>query len=106
MRTLQLIFVGLALCATSLCKAVNAPDFTFTQEVYKYLNHLPVEVKEEVEVKVIFTMNNENEIIVKNVEVDDPYLRKLITRRLDHRKMYSVLDPAIKEYTLPILIKL
>ncbi|MFZ0488706.1 MAG: hypothetical protein WBV11_04810 [Salegentibacter sp.] len=106
MKTLQLVFVGLALCATSLCRAVNAPDFTFTQEVYKYLNNLPVEVKEEVKVNVVFTMNEHNEIEIKSVETEDPYLRKVITRRLEHRKMYSFLDPSIKEYTLPIVIKL
>lgn len=106
MKTLRLIFVGLGLCATSLCRAVNAPDFTFTQEVYKYLNHLPLEVKEEVKVNVVFTMNGNNEIEIKSVEAEDPYIRKVITRRLEHRRMYSVLDPSITEYTLPILIKL
>lgn len=107
MKTLQLFIITLALITTGVCNAATpTPTPKFTSEVKVYLQELPLELEHEIDVKVKFSMNEENEIIVHSVEARNRYLRKLIAYRLDHQKMNAQLDPDVKEYTLPIRITL
>lgn len=106
MRKLQLFMLGLMLVATSLCKAETLPGVEFTTEVRSYLKDLPIEISRQAFVEVKFSMNEKNEIVIHSIDTRDRTLRKVIAQRLDHQKMMCSLDPAIKEYTLPIRIEL
>ena len=107
MKTLKLFFITLALITTGICSA-GTPDPTpeFSSEVKAYLKELPLELEHEIEVKVNFSMNSDNEIIIHSVDARSLFLRKLIAYRLDHQKMHAQLDSDVEEYTLPIRITL
>lgn len=105
MKKLQLLFIALALGTVSLCSAAAKPAIDFASEVKLHLENLPLEIEHEVTLNVKFSLNEKNEIIVNSVDADNAHLKKIITQRLSHQKMYSRLDPSIKEYTLPVRIK-
>lgn len=98
--------LGLMLVASSLCEAETLPDLDFTTEVRSYLKDLPLKITREISLEVKFSLNEKNEILIHSIDAKDRSLRKLIAQRLDHQKMRSSLDRAVKEYTLPIRIKL
>ncbi|MFD1095454.1 hypothetical protein [Salegentibacter chungangensis] len=106
MRKLQLFALLLAIFSVSVCKADPGPSKTFTAEVYQHLQSLPLKLKEELKFQVKFSLNTSNEIEIISVGSDDPYVNHVIKKRLEGKKMRTLLDPSIKEYKLPISIQL
>ncbi|AVR45900.1 hypothetical protein C7S20_11910 [Christiangramia fulva] len=104
MKKLQLVFITLALITTSICSASTKPSSDFVSEVKTYLQDLPLEIKHDVSIKVSFSLNEKNEMVVHSVKAPNVFLRKLITKRLDHVKMNASLDSSFEEYTLPVRI--
>ncbi|HEY9185775.1 MAG TPA: hypothetical protein VIM94_10660 [Salegentibacter sp.] len=109
MKKLQLFLLVLAIGFGSAVKAAELPvdpTSAFKYEVEKLLEDLPIELEEEEkEVNLTITFNKNNEIVVLSVECDDPYVKSVIKKRLNYKKVKTQLDKSIKEYKLPIRLK-
>lgn len=105
MKKLQLFLLALLVSAGSILNAKNPPEESFTTEVYELLENLPIEIEEELMVNLVITFNDQNEIVVLSVDGNDPYLKSIIKKRLNYKKVNSVLDASIHEYRLPVRIK-
>ena len=109
MKKLQLFLLVLAIGFGSAVKAADLPidpTSAFKYEVEKLLEDLPIELEEEEKmVNLTITFNKNNEIVVLSVECDDPYVRSVIKKRLNYKKVDVQLDNSIREYKLPIRIK-
>ncbi len=51
---------------------------------------------------VLFTVNNENEIVVLSVQTDDQALEDLVKARLNYHKMESTALAEGRRYTVPV----
>jgi len=98
---LGIIFIG----SSSFTATSNLPDKAFIQQLYVMLDNLPLEIEEEILVEVAFTLNAKNQIAVLSVEAEDPFVRKLIKKRLDNKTVAIPIKSA-GTYLLPIRIKL
>ncbi|WP_372919458.1 hypothetical protein [Salegentibacter sp.] len=109
MKKLQLFLLVLALGFGSAVKAAELPidpNSTFKYEVVKLLEDLPIELEEEEKVvNLTITFNKDNEIVVLSVDCDDPYVKSVIKKRLNYKKVNSQLDKSIREYKLPVRLK-
>lgn len=105
MKKLQLFFLAVLITSGSFLNAKTTPVEPFTAEVYELLEDLPIEIEEEMVVNLVITFNDQNEIVVLSVDSEDPYLESIIKKRLNYKKMHSLLDPSIHEYKLPVRIK-
>ncbi len=109
MKNLQLFLLVLAISFGSAVKAAELPvdpASAFKYEVEKLLEDLPIELEEEEKVvNLTITFNKNNEIVVLSVECDDPYVKSVIKKRLNYKKVNTKLDKSIREYKLPIRLK-
>ena len=109
MKNLQLFLLVLAIGFGSAMKAASLPvdpTSAFKYEVEKLLEDLPIELEEgEKIVNLLITFNKDNEIVVLSVECDDPYVRSVIKKRLNYKKVETKLDNSVREYKLPIRLQ-
>lgn len=106
MKKLQLFLLAMAISAGSVLNATTPPvEEPFTAEVYELLEDLPIEIEEDLMVNLVITFNDQNKIIVLSVDCEDPYVKSIFQKRLNYKKVNSVLDPSIQEYKLPVRIK-
>lgn len=105
MKKLQLFLWVFLISAGSILNAMTPPEDPFSVEVYRLLENLPIEIEEDMMVNLVITFNDQNEIVVLSVDSDDPYLKSIIKKRLNYKKVHSVLDPSIYEFKLPVRIK-
>ncbi|MDR9457286.1 MAG: hypothetical protein RI572_07725 [Salegentibacter sp.] len=109
MKNLQLFLLVLAIGFGTAVKAAELPidpSSSFKYEVEKLLEDLPIELEEEEKiVNLTITFNQDNEIVVLSVECNDPYIKSVIKKRLNYKKVNTQLDKSIREYKLPIRLQ-
>lgn len=107
MKRLSSIFVALALLATSTVFAANNPtaDRNDTNsEITKLLKNPDFIVDHEMQANVLFTVNDDNEIVVLSVETQDSEIENYVKQRLNLRKLDSKIEHG-KQYIVPVRIK-
>lgn len=105
MKTLQLFLLVMLFVSAGTVSASTTPKKSFTQEVYSLLENLPLELEDETLVTVVITFNKNNEIVVLSDDARDYRVSNIIKKRLNYKKVNSVLDDSITEYKLPIRFK-
>ncbi len=107
MRKLSSIFVALTLLATTSVFAIEKPiaDNTDTKaEFTRFLQNPDFLVTHDMEAKVLFTLNKDNEIVILSVETDSPEIEGYVKDRLYLKKLNTKLEQG-KQYVVPVKIK-
>jgi hypothetical protein len=109
MKTLKLVLFAIAISAGSLLHAApeNSPETkdAFNEEIQHLLKKIDIKIEEDVVAYVLLSFNEENEMQVLYVGTKNTEAGKLIKKRLNNKKIKTVLDPSIEKYKLPIRIK-
>lgn len=104
MKKLLIFAVALSLSGSLFASTPINPDKALISEIYHLLDHLPLEINEEMRAEVKFYVDSNNRLQVLTVEAEDPYVRKLLRKRLDDKLVETVLQGNV--YKLPLHIKL
>ncbi len=104
MKKLLIFAVALSLSGSLFASNPLKPDKALISEIYHLLDHLPLEINEEMRAEVKFYVDSNNRLQVLTVEAEDPYVRKLLRKRLDDKLVETVLQGNV--YKLPLHIKL
>ena len=94
MKTIKL-FIAVVILAISFTASANTnpervklkDDITLTTKISKLLKNKVIEIKEETVVKVYFTINKEDEIVVLSVDSVLENLETYIKNRLNYTKV-------------------
>ncbi len=109
MKNFSVLFAALFLLGTTSVFAVN--DATIedkttatSTEMTKLLQNPDFIVEYEMEANVLFTVNDENEILILSVETEDDQVVSYVKSRLNYQTLKSNLETG-KQYVLPVRIK-
>ena len=107
MRKLSLTLAALVLLGSSTAfaalNAANSETSTTTSEMTKLLKNPSFIVDHEMEANVLFTVNDENEIVVLSVETESSEVESYVKDRLNNKELKSDLECG-KQYVLPVRI--
>ena len=108
MKKFSVLLAALVLLGSSTAFAAidpaNAETTTTNVEMTKLLKNPGFIVDHEMEANVLFTVNEDNEIVVLSVETEDSQVETYIKERLNLHKLKSDLESG-KQYVLPVRIK-
>ena len=108
MKQLKTALVALALVATSSLFAINpaliAEKSPASNELKKMLNNPEFVVENDMQAEVLFTINEDKEIIVLSVDTDNREVERYVFDRLSYEALDSDLEVG-KQYIVPIKIK-
>jgi len=108
MKRFSLFFAALMLFMTSTVFATTVPTVnepsTTNEQITKLLQNPEFIVAHEMVANVLFTVNDDNEIIVLSVETDNDEVEAYVKNRLNYQKLDSNLELG-KQYVLPVRIK-
>lgn len=105
MRKLVFILAAIFFGFSSFTNNGSTPDKALLKQIYPMLSDLPLEIEEEMLVEVKLKINHEKQIEILSVKAEDPFVRKLIKKRLNNKTL-SIPGLAEGSYVLPIRIKL
>lgn len=109
MKQFSLLLAALVLLGTSTAFATNNAAETekassTTVEIKKLLKNPEFIVDHEMEASVLFTVNDENEIVVLSVATEEADVESFVRERLNYRELKTELKCG-KQYVLPVRIK-
>jgi hypothetical protein len=108
MKRFTLLLAAFVLLGTSTAfSAIDSADTnknTTSVEMAKLLKNPDFIVDHEMEANVLFTVNDDNEIVVLSVETEDSQVASYVKDRLNNRELKSDLQTG-KQYVLPVRIK-
>ena len=108
MKQFKTALVALALVASSTVFAINptliAEKTPASTELKKMLDNPQFIVENDMEAEVLFTINQDKEIIVLSVDTDNRNIERYVFDRLSHEELDSDLQVG-KQYIVPIRIK-
>jgi hypothetical protein len=108
MKQLKTALVALALVAGSAVFAINPTLIVeknpASTELKKMLNNPEFIVESDMEANVLFTINEDKEIIILSVDTDNRDVERYVFDRLSNEELDSDLQVG-KQYIVPIKIK-
>ena len=110
MKTLKLVLIALAISAGSLLQAApkDSPEtleVAFNKEIQQLLKNIEITVEKDVVAYLIVRFNCKNEMEVLYVGSRNIEAGRKIKKCLNNKEIKTVLDPSIKTYKLPIILK-
>ncbi len=110
MRKLSVVMVAAMLLSTGSILASDPvkprPEKSLSHQVWKLLkdNRIEVSEDEDLEAKILLTLNADNEIVVISVESVDKKLERFVKARLNYKKVdFTPLEKG-KRYIIPLRI--
>ncbi|MEX0289033.1 MAG: hypothetical protein AB3N14_07960 [Flavobacteriaceae bacterium] len=109
MRKLSYIMAAVMLLSLSGLRAGESekpkPGKSLAIQVKELIGHESIEVKnEDLKAKILFTINEDKEIVVLAVEADTENMEHIIKNRLNYRKVTVSNWVEGKRYVLPVLV--
>ena len=109
MKTIQTLVMAMLIATTSVLQASTEPTkderpTTICQAVGQLLDSPDFQLDKETTVKVTFTVNKENEIVVLETTAANDFIEDYIKTRLNYKKL-NVPAECGKYYFLPVRIK-
>ena len=108
MKRLRLLVLALALTVSGTVLATNPSTLTAkaesSQEIKKLLQDPEFIVEHDMDAKVLFTLNEDNEIIVLSVETEFDEVESFVKSRLSFQELEADLEQG-KQYIVPVKIK-
>ncbi|GGD56974.1 hypothetical protein [Muriicola marianensis] len=110
MRKLSLVFAAALLLAGGNLFANDSGTIDPNNELAVQIGDLLkdnnfVLDEEDLTAKVLFTLNDEKEIVVISVETEDEILEKFVKSRLNYKQVNVVAGKEGKMYTVPVRIQ-
>ncbi len=109
MRKLSLVLVAAMLLSAGSAFAGSfekpKPSKNLSAQIAEILEASQIKVKDaDLTARVLFTLNEENEIIVLKVDSDDPRLEQIIKSKLNYKKVDLKEKQSEKKYVIPVRI--
>jgi hypothetical protein len=108
MKRFKLFLLALGLVASTTAIAANPAPITegtnTSKELKKMLKTPDFIVDHDMEAQVLFTLTEENEILVLSVATDEEEVASYVKEHLNHQILKSDLEHG-KQYVIPIKIK-
>ena len=108
MKRLRLLVLALGLIVSGSVLATNPSTLTAksesSKEIKKLLKNPEFLVEKDMEANVLFTLNEENEIIVLSVETDHELVETFVMSRLSFQELDAQLEQG-KQYIVPVKIR-
>jgi hypothetical protein len=111
MRTIKTLLLIVALSFSSVLMAsTNAEDKrtesdVIRVEIGKLLKNPSFAISDELVARVVFTLNNNKEIVVLSVDTDNYLVESYIKSRLNYKKINSTLLVSQEFYNIPVRLK-
>ena len=108
MKLLKLVVLVLAFTFNGFAQAETKTydgenPTAFSKEIKSLLGNHDFSLNQDLNAKVTFVVNNENELVVLSVETQDQILESFIKSRLNYKKIKANLKQGL-EYHLPVRI--
>ena len=108
MKRLRLLVLALGLIVSTAAVATNPVTLTTksesSKEIKKLLKNPEFLVNHDMDANVLFTLNDNNEIIVLSVETDFEEIDQYIKERLSFQEIDADLEKG-KQYIVPVKIR-
>lgn len=113
MKNFKSIIAAITLCfATSFLSFASSnhdsnpgKESVRTQILHLLGTEAPFAIPENSQAEVVFTVNDENEMIIIEVKSENEAFENYVKRKLDHKKLHSDKLKARTLYTLPVQLK-
>lgn len=108
MRKISLVFLAAALLSTGNLLATTPgtdPSKSLSAQIGELLEDNRLEVEQDLKATVLFTLNEQGEIVVFSVDTEDEALEKWVKARLNYEKVELDQHTAGKMYKVPVRIE-
>lgn len=107
MKTLKLLLLAVLMTTTTVALA-NTPTKrgkSVSYEIEQMLKNSTLIIEDDLTVNVLFTLSEDNKIVVKSIRTENEEVAKFLAARLNNKKVYGRNWDQDKLYELPVRIQ-